>query len=40
MVGSILNDFDPNRDGNKGYYGSYYRYQKSANPTEKVGASL
>ena len=40
MVGTILNDFDPTRDGNKGYYGSYYRYQQSAHPTEKVGAGL
>ena len=37
LVGTILNDFDPARNGREGYYGSYYRYQKSAESAEQVG---
>ena len=39
LVGSILNRFEPERDGRPGYYESYYRYQKSANAAEQVGAA-
>ncbi len=40
LVGSILNDFDPSREGKSGYYESYYRYQQQNEAAETVGAGL
>ncbi len=34
MVGTILNGFDPQREGRGGYYKSYYRYQQAAESGE------
>lgn len=39
LIGSILNQFDPTREGRAGYYESYYRYQKShQTASAQVGA--
>ena len=35
MVGTILNGFDPQREGRGGYYKSYYRYQQAAQSGEE-----
>jgi succinoglycan biosynthesis transport protein ExoP len=43
LVGTILNDFDPVREGKAGYYHSYYRYQQGLENNEdlnKVEANL
>jgi succinoglycan biosynthesis transport protein ExoP len=43
LVGTILNDFDPVREGKAGYYHSYYRYQQGLEKNEdfnKVEANL
>jgi capsular exopolysaccharide synthesis family protein len=43
LVGTILNDFDPVREGKAGYYHSYYRYQQGLENNEdlnKVAANL
>jgi succinoglycan biosynthesis transport protein ExoP len=37
LVGTILNDFDPNRAGQRNYYSSYYRYQQDT-PDKAVAA--
>ena len=39
LVGTILNDFDPAREGQANYYSSYYRYAKQREP-ERVAAGL
>lgn len=39
LIGTILNDFDPNRMGQRNYYSSYYRYQKDESG-DKVAASI
>ncbi len=36
LIGTILNDFDPVREGERNFYASYYRYQKQHEPAEKV----
>ncbi len=38
LVGTILNDFDPNRVGQRNYYQSYYRYQQGT--PDKVAAAI
>lgn len=38
LLGTILNDFDPNRVGQRNYYSSYYRYQQD--PSEKAVATV
>ena len=38
LIGTILNDFDPNRVGQGNYYSSYYRYQQDS--PEKVAAAI
>ena len=38
LVGTILNDFDPNRVGQRNYYSSYYRYQQDT--PDKVAAAI
>jgi capsular exopolysaccharide synthesis family protein len=38
LVGTILNDFDPNREGQRNYYSSYYRYAQDQ--SHKVAAAL
>ncbi len=38
LVGTILNDFDPVREGKSTYYGSYYRYQQGTKIDDKVAA--
>ncbi len=38
LVGTILNDFDPVREGRSSYYGSYYRYQQGTEIDTKVAA--
>jgi capsular exopolysaccharide synthesis family protein len=38
LVGTILNDFDPNREGQRNYYSSYYRYAQD--DSHKVAAAL
>jgi polysaccharide biosynthesis transport protein len=40
LIGTILNDFDPLREGKGGYYDSYYRYKKQAEENEEVVAEL
>ena len=40
LVGTILNDFDPQREGSKNYYESYYRYQNQGGGSERVGTRL
>ena len=35
LIGTILNDFDPTREGNASYY-SYYRYAQKADESERV----
>ena len=39
LVGTILNDFDPSRVGQRNYYSSYYRYQQD-DSAEKVAAAI
>lgn len=34
LVGTILNDFDPTREGLTGYYESYYQYRRQAEASE------
>ena len=37
LIGSILNDFNPSREGQRNYYQSYYRYSEAAEiATEKA----
>lgn len=36
IIGSILNDFNPRKEGKYGYYNSYYAYQKSSLPDKAV----
>jgi len=36
LIGTILNDFDPAKEGNGSYYESYYRYKKQAETTEEA----
>lgn len=38
LVGTILNDFDPNRVGQRNYYQSYYRYQQDT--SDKVATAV
>ena len=38
LVGTILNDFDPNAEGKSSYYNSYYRYGQDRD-TQKAGAA-
>ena len=38
LVGTILNDFDPQREGWTNYYKDYYRYQRK-NPTGKAATA-
>ena len=37
VVGTILNDFNPAREGKSGYYQSYYRYSEEIEATEGAG---
>ncbi len=37
IVGTILNDFNPVREGRTGYYESYYRYKDAIESTEAAG---
>ena len=39
VVGTILNDFNPSREGRGGYYRSYLRYKEDLSPIEEVKAS-
>ncbi len=34
VLGTILNDFDPNREGKRGYYKSYYQYKGAVETLE------
>ena len=36
LIGTILNDFDPAREGKGSYYESYYRYKKQAEAPEEA----
>ena len=38
IVGTILNDFNPVREGRTGYYESYYRYKDAIEATEAASA--
>ena len=38
LVGTILNRFDPAREGRGGYYSSYYRYKEQIEASEKAMA--
>ena len=40
LVGTILNDFNPAREGRSGYYQSYYRYKDQIEAAEQAGVSL
>jgi hypothetical protein len=40
VLGTILNDFDPGRNGKGGYYESYYRYQNAAEPASDKAAPV
>ena len=37
LVGTILNDFNPAREGRTGYYESYYRYKHEIEAAEEAG---
>lgn len=39
LVGTILNRFDPSREGRSGYYSSYYRYKEQIEANEKAMVS-
>ncbi len=39
LVGTILNDFDPQREGWTGYYKDYYRYQRKGGNAKAVTAA-
>ncbi len=36
VLGTILNDFNPSREGKRGYYSSYYRYKDAALEVEET----
>jgi polysaccharide biosynthesis transport protein len=38
LMGTILNDFDPVKQGKNGYYESYVRYQQDVDSTDQVSA--
>jgi capsular exopolysaccharide synthesis family protein len=41
LIGSILNDFDPAKEGQRNYYQSYYRYSDAAElDSSKAGAAV
>ena len=40
LVGTILNDFNPVREGRTKYYESYYRYKEQIEQAEEVGVRL
>ncbi len=40
LVGTILNDFNPAREGQSGYYQSYYRYKEEIEAAETAGVGL
>ncbi len=40
LVGTILNDFNPVREGRSGYYQSYYRYKEEIEAAEAAGVGL
>ena len=40
LVGTILNDFNPAREGQSSYYQSYYRYKDEIEAAEAAGVSL
>ena len=40
LVGTILNDFNPEREGRGGYYRSYYRYKEQIEAAEEAGVGL
>ena len=40
IVGTILNDFNPQREGKRGYYQSYYRYKEQIEAAEEAGVGL
>ena len=40
LVGTILNDFNPAREGRSGYYQSYYRYKEEIEAAETAGVGL
>ena len=40
LVGTILNDFNPVREGRSGYYQSYYRYKEEIEAAETAGVGL
>jgi succinoglycan biosynthesis transport protein ExoP len=39
LLGTILNDFDPSREGRTGYYDSYYRYKDQLEPAGETVAN-
>ena len=40
LIGTILNDFNPVREGQSGYYQSYYRYKEEIEAAEAAGVGL
>ena len=36
VLGTILNGFQPSREGRANYYDSYYRYQQAAEPLDRA----
>ena len=40
LIGTILNDFNPAREGQSGYYQSYYRYKEEIEAAEAAGVGL
>ena len=40
LIGTILNDFNPVREGRSGYYQSYYRYKEEIEAAEAAGVGL
>ena len=39
VLGTILNDFNPAREGKRGYYSSYYRYKDAALEVEETASA-
>jgi polysaccharide biosynthesis transport protein len=40
LLGTILNDFDPSREGKGSYYRSYYRYEGSGRVPDKAASAI
>jgi Mrp family chromosome partitioning ATPase len=36
VIGTILNDFSPEKEGKTGYYNSYYAYRQDASPAASL----